>query len=43
MSTIFDSHCHPQFPQYDADRDEMIKETLNRVFYDCGWSEFGNI
>ena len=24
MSTIFDSHCHPQFPQYDKDREEMI-------------------
>lgn len=24
MSKIFDSHCHPQFPQYDADREEMI-------------------
>lgn len=22
---IFDSHCHPQFPQYDSDRDEMLK------------------
>lgn len=21
---IFDSHCHPQFPQYDKDRGEMI-------------------
>lgn len=21
---IFDSHCHPQFPQYDKDREEMI-------------------
>jgi TatD DNase family protein len=26
--TIFDSHCHPQFPQYDADREETIKRTL---------------
>ncbi len=25
---LFDSHCHPQFPQYDADRDEVIKRTL---------------
>lgn len=25
---IFDSHCHPQFPQYDKDREEMIKRTL---------------
>lgn len=25
MSTpIFDSHCHPQFPQYDKDREEML-------------------
>ncbi len=24
----FDSHCHPQFPQYDADREEVIKRTL---------------
>ena len=22
---IFDSHCHPQFPEYDQDRDEVIK------------------
>ena len=27
---IFDSHCHPQFPQYDADRDEMIKRNLDQ-------------
>lgn len=25
---LFDSHCHPQFPQYDADREEVIKRTL---------------
>lgn len=25
MSKIIDSHCHPQFPQYDADRGEMIR------------------
>jgi len=25
---MIDSHCHPQFPEYDADRDEMIKRTL---------------
>lgn len=24
MSKIFDSHCHPQFTQYDADRGEML-------------------
>jgi TatD DNase family protein len=29
MSTIFDSHCHPQFPQYDKDREEMITRTLD--------------
>ena len=28
MIKLFDSHCHPQFPQYDADRDEVIKRTL---------------
>ena len=27
MAIIIDSHCHPQFPQYDADRDEMIRRT----------------
>jgi len=26
---FFDSHCHPQFPQYDQDREEMIKRTLD--------------
>jgi TatD DNase family protein len=26
---IFDSHCHPQFPQYDEDREEMIKRALD--------------
>jgi TatD DNase family protein len=25
---MVDSHCHPQFPQYDADREEVIKRTL---------------
>lgn len=25
---LFDSHCHPQFPQYDADREEVVKRTL---------------
>ncbi len=33
---IFDSHCHPQFPLYDRDRDEMIKRALNEgVFMIC--------
>lgn len=26
---LIDSHCHPQFPQYDNDREEMIKDTLD--------------
>ncbi len=25
---LFDSHCHPQFSQYDQDREEVIKRTL---------------
>lgn len=25
---LIDSHCHPQFPQYDADREDMIERTL---------------
>ena len=25
---IFDSHCHPQFPQYDKDREEVISRSL---------------
>jgi TatD DNase family protein len=25
---LFDSHCHPQFPQYDVDREEVVKRTL---------------
>lgn len=29
MSTIFDSHCHPQMAQYDKDRDAVIKRTLD--------------
>ena len=33
---LFDSHCHPQFPQYDQDRDETIKRTLEEgVFMIC--------
>lgn len=27
-SKLIDSHCHLQFPQYDADREEIIKRTL---------------
>lgn len=26
---LIDSHCHPQFPQYDQDREEMIKRSLD--------------
>jgi len=26
---FIDSHCHPQFPQYDQDREEMIKRTID--------------
>ncbi len=28
MSTIFDSHCHPQFPQYGDEREAMIARAL---------------
>lgn len=27
---LFDSHCHPQFQDYDSDRDEMIKRNLEQ-------------
>lgn len=34
--SIFDSHCHPQFPQYDKDREEMLKRAKNAgVFMIC--------
>src|SRR3989344_241869 len=34
--SIFDSHCHPQFPQYDNDREEMIKRARDAgVFMIC--------
>lgn len=26
---FIDSHCHPQFPQYNLDREEVVKRTLN--------------
>lgn len=33
---IFDSHCHPQFPQYENDREEMIQRSLGEgVFMIC--------
>lgn len=25
---MFDTHCHPQFPQYDQDREEIVSRTL---------------
>lgn len=36
MSSIFDTHCHPQFPQYKDDHDEVIRRTLGGgVFMIC--------
>lgn len=33
---IFDSHCHPQFPQYEKDREEIIKRAIEgRVSMIC--------
>lgn len=29
MSNVFDTHCHPQFPQYKNDREEVIKRALD--------------
>lgn len=29
MDIIIDTHCHPQFPQYDADRDGVIRRALD--------------
>ncbi|MDP3954110.1 MAG: TatD family hydrolase [bacterium] len=26
---MYDSHCHPQFPQYDIDHEEMVKRALD--------------
>lgn len=26
---LIDTHCHPQFPQYDADREEIIRRALD--------------
>lgn len=38
---IIDSHCHPQFPQYDKDRDEMIKRALNgEAFMICVGTDY---
>ena len=32
-SMLIDSHCHVQFPEFDADRDAVIKRALD----DGGW------
>ncbi len=33
---VFDSHCHPQFPQYEPDREEVVKRALDGgVFMIC--------
>lgn len=29
MDIIIDTHCHPQFPQYDSDRDEVIRRATD--------------
>lgn len=29
MPSIFDSHCHPQFPEYADDREEMIQRAID--------------
>ena len=35
-NTIVDSHCHPQFPQYEKDREEMIQRAIDGgVFMIC--------
>ncbi|MEX2090672.1 MAG: TatD family hydrolase [Candidatus Paceibacterota bacterium] len=30
MSNPFDTHCHPQFPHYDADREEVIRRAIEQ-------------
>lgn len=36
MYSAFDSHCHPQFPQYDHDRKDVIQRALDKkVFMIC--------
>lgn len=30
---IIDSHCHPQFPEYKEDRDEMIRRALDQGIF----------
>jgi TatD DNase family protein len=29
LMRIIDTHCHPQFAQFDADRDEVIRRALD--------------
>mgnify|MGYP001560033926 FL=1 len=31
MSNAFDTHCHPQFPHYDKDREEVIKRGVPMI------------
>ncbi|MGD0977328.1 MAG: TatD family hydrolase [Minisyncoccia bacterium] len=38
---MIDSHCHPQFPQYDNDREEMIKRALDAGVYPVKSGEAG--
>jgi TatD DNase family protein len=41
MSNIFDTHCHPQFPQYTQDREEMIRRALGGgVFMICVGTDY---
>lgn len=38
---IFDSHCHPQFNQYDKDREEMLKRAKDAgVFMICVGTDY---
>lgn len=30
MSNAFDSHCHPQFPHYDHDRNDVIRRAIEQ-------------
>lgn len=39
---LFDTHCHPQFPQYDADRDQVIRRALDAgIGMVCVGTDFG--
>ncbi|MEK7579695.1 MAG: TatD family hydrolase [Patescibacteria group bacterium] len=38
---LIDSHCHPQFPHFDKDRDEIIENALKQgVFMICVGTDF---